>query len=253
MTDDRTPPGQPLYRQIADHYAAAIESGDLRPGDPIPTVRAMAESWGVSSTTIKRTLLVLQASGLVRSTRGSGTIVARSSPAASGHIASFAAVARQDGTQMETVNTFVFANFVTAPPYVADALGLDPGHEVIKRVRERRTPGGEPVLMAESWCDGACGHAVPRLLVLEDVPGGLATIEAGTGMTMVSLVERVSAALATPEQADFYGLVRPAAVIIKDHTWYAVPDGEPDAEPTPFYFGRGWHRGDEWSTYSVPL
>jgi DNA-binding GntR family transcriptional regulator len=243
------PAGDPpphIYEQIAGHYRDQIEDGALAPGDRLPSNRELAEQWGVSTATVTRAMQALQTLGLVRSSQGGGTFVARSSPAGSGSIANFArAVARQDGTQMDTVSTFTFANFVPAEPHVADALGVEVGDEVIKRFRLRRTPAGEPVLMAASWCPGSFGNACPRLLVLEELPGGLATVEASIGRTITSLVERVSAALATEEQAGFYGLRRPAPVIVKDHIWYANDD--------PIYYGRGWHRPDEWSTYSVPL
>lgn len=243
------PAGDPplhVFEQIAGHYRDQIEDGSLVPGDRLPSNRKLAEQWGVSTATVTRAMHELQASGLVSSTRGGGTFVARSGPAGSGSIANFAGVvARQDGTQMDTVSTFTFANFVPAEAHVADALGLEVGDEVIKRFRLRRSPAGEPVVMAASWCPGSFGNACPRLLVLEEVPGGLATVEASTGRKITSLVERVSAALATSEQAEFYGLVRPAPIIIKDHIWYAA-DG-------PIYYGRGWHRPDEWSTYRVPL
>jgi GntR family transcriptional regulator len=245
MSDSDSP--QPIYEQIAGHYGHQIETGALGPGERLPSNREMAEEWGVSTATVTRAMQALQAVGRVRSTRGGGTFVARSGPASSGSIASFAGVvARQDGTKMDTVNTFTFANFVPAEPHVADALEVEPGAEVIKRFRYRRTTAGDPVLMSESWCPSSFGNACPRLLVLEEVPGGLAAVEAATGRTITSLVERVSAALATEEQAEFYGLERPSAVIVKDHIWYA--DNE-----RPFFYGRGWHRPDEWSTYLVPL
>jgi GntR family transcriptional regulator len=238
---------QPLYERIAARYRDQITAGDLAPGTRLPSNRELADTWEVTTATITKAMALLQAEGLVRTTRGSGTFVARSSPAASGSIAAFAGVvARQDGTQMETVNEFTFANFVSAEPHVAEALDVDVGTEVIKRFRYRRTVDGEPVLMAASWCPSTHGNACPRLLVLEEVPGGLGAVEAATGRTITSLIERVSAALATEEQADFYGLTRPAPVIVKDHIWYADDN-------SPFYYGRGWHRPDEWSTYVVPL
>jgi GntR family transcriptional regulator len=241
--DDST---QPVYEQIAAHFRDEIEGGGLPPGERLPSNRGIAATWDVSTATVTKAMRLLQTQGFIRTTRGGGTVVARSSPGASGSIASFAGiVARQDGTQMETVNTFTFANFVPAEPHAAEALQLDVGDEVIKRFRYRRTTAGGPVLMAESWCPGSFGNACPRLLVLEDVAGGLSAVEAATGHEITSLVERVSAALASDDQAEFYDLARPSPVIVKDHIWYA--------EDTPIFYGRGWHRPDEWSTYLVPL
>ena len=236
----------PRHEAITQHYRDQIKSGELKPGEKLPTHRELATLWNVAGGTIARAMTTLREEGWISTNRAAGTTVARTRPAAAGNIASFATVvARQDGTEMDTVNTFTFANFVPAPDYVADALDLEPGEEAIKRVRTRHTVDGDPVLIAESWCPASYGHAVPRLLVLEDLPGGIGTIEEAVGNTVTHLVERVCAAMATTEQADFYGLKIPAPVIVKDHIWYADSD--------PFYYGRGWHRPDDWSVYRVEL
>ncbi|MFE0270506.1 GntR family transcriptional regulator [Nocardiopsis alba] len=66
---------QPPYRQIADHYRRLIEQGDLRPGDRIPSVLAMAAVMGVSPGTAHKAARALQADGLVETTRR-GSVVA---------------------------------------------------------------------------------------------------------------------------------------------------------------------------------
>src|SRR5262245_59964154 len=107
------PAGDPsphIYEQIAGHYRDQIQHGTLSPGDRLPSNREVAEQWRVSTATVTRAMQALQTLGLVRSTQGGGTFVARSSPGGSGSIANFAGVVvRQDGTQMDTVSTFTFA------------------------------------------------------------------------------------------------------------------------------------------------
>ena len=72
--------GESFYLQIARHYREKIERGELQPGQLLPSVRAMANRWKVAHTTANRALRTLQADGLVQSTSGLGTVVARSVP-----------------------------------------------------------------------------------------------------------------------------------------------------------------------------
>ena len=55
----------PAYRQVADRIAEAILAGELPAGEPLPNERDLSRQFGVSRTTIREALRVLQARGLV--------------------------------------------------------------------------------------------------------------------------------------------------------------------------------------------
>lgn len=65
----------PLTEQIALGLRTAIASGELRLGDPLPTVRQLAGDLGVNLNTVARAYRDLEKSGLLTSTRGRGTQV----------------------------------------------------------------------------------------------------------------------------------------------------------------------------------
>jgi GntR family transcriptional repressor for pyruvate dehydrogenase complex len=72
--------GQPAARQrIADHVfeslAKAILSGDLKPGEPVPTQRELAQQLNVSALVVRQAIHRLEDLGLVRVRQGSSTIV----------------------------------------------------------------------------------------------------------------------------------------------------------------------------------
>lgn len=66
------------YRQIADDLRSRIERGEEghRPGDKLPTYRALAEMYSVSVATAERTYAVLSTLGLVYGESGRGVYVA---------------------------------------------------------------------------------------------------------------------------------------------------------------------------------
>ncbi|GAA5054118.1 DNA-binding GntR family transcriptional regulator [Thermocatellispora tengchongensis] len=65
----------PLYRQIADVVCARIKSGELRPGDPIPSEVELSAEFGVARTTARRVARDLRDQGLVFTVQGEGTFV----------------------------------------------------------------------------------------------------------------------------------------------------------------------------------
>ena len=67
----------PTYRAIADALAEDIETGDLRPGDRLPTHRDLAARVGVTLTTVTRAYAEAERRGLTEGTvGGSGFIEA---------------------------------------------------------------------------------------------------------------------------------------------------------------------------------
>lgn len=67
----------PLYRQLADVLARRIGSGELAPGDRLPTHRALADTVGVTIGTVTRAYAEAERRGLVEARVGAGTFVRR--------------------------------------------------------------------------------------------------------------------------------------------------------------------------------
>lgn len=71
--DPRSP--TPLYEQIAARVRLAVASGDLAPGDSLPSVRALARDLRVNPATIVQAYRDLAADGFVEMRHGQGTFV----------------------------------------------------------------------------------------------------------------------------------------------------------------------------------
>lgn len=67
---------EPRYHQIAATLRARIVAGDLRPGERLPAVRALAAELGVGRHTVEAAYAELIADGLLASRVGQGTFVA---------------------------------------------------------------------------------------------------------------------------------------------------------------------------------
>jgi DNA-binding FadR family transcriptional regulator len=64
-----------LRSGLADSLIAQIESGDLKPGQRLPTEQAIMEATGVSRTIVREALATLRAKGLIITRQGLGAFV----------------------------------------------------------------------------------------------------------------------------------------------------------------------------------
>jgi GntR family transcriptional regulator len=70
--------GTPLYIQLVDHLKHAIESGVIRGGEQLPSVRKMAEDLLINPNTVVRAYHDLETDGIVELRHGSGVFVRES-------------------------------------------------------------------------------------------------------------------------------------------------------------------------------
>lgn len=68
---------QPMYQQIADDLRTQIESGELAPGDQLPTEMELRDRYSSSRNTIRDAIKRLTSQGLVETRPGQGTFVTR--------------------------------------------------------------------------------------------------------------------------------------------------------------------------------
>jgi GntR family transcriptional regulator len=75
--------GRPLHDQVVFAVTKAIVTGQLRPGDPFPSVRTLSQELRVNPNTAQKIVATLVDRGLLESRPGVGTAVAAWRPASS--------------------------------------------------------------------------------------------------------------------------------------------------------------------------
>jgi GntR family transcriptional regulator len=65
----------PIYKQITDQVRLAVAAGRLAAGDPLPSVRALAEDLVVNPNTVARAYGDLMREGLLESRAGRGVFI----------------------------------------------------------------------------------------------------------------------------------------------------------------------------------
>ncbi len=77
----------PVPQSVARKIQGMILSGELKPGQKMPSQRLFSETLKVSRASLREALLTLEAIGLLRTEPGRGTFVSPDRPAASRHMA----------------------------------------------------------------------------------------------------------------------------------------------------------------------
>lgn len=65
----------PIYQQIRNQIVLGIAEGRLKPGQRLPSTRALAEECGVNTMTVGKAYQLLKSEGYVTADRRGGTLV----------------------------------------------------------------------------------------------------------------------------------------------------------------------------------
>ncbi|MFF9474086.1 TetR/AcrR family transcriptional regulator C-terminal domain-containing protein [Streptomyces roseolus] len=124
---------EPRYSRIVGELRRRIETGELAPGERVPSTREITRQWGVAMATATKVLTELRHEGLVRAVPGVGTVVSAqepvAGPAAARVPAPAAAAPARRGARPASAGPvghtgLTLARIVTAAVAVADAEGL---------------------------------------------------------------------------------------------------------------------------------
>src|SRR5260370_2087819 len=64
--------GKPVYLQVGDQIKAAAASGTLRTGEPLPSIRPLAEELRLNRNTIAKAYTELESQGVIETIPGKG-------------------------------------------------------------------------------------------------------------------------------------------------------------------------------------
>lgn len=192
-----TPKSQ--YAQIAELLRQRIEDGTYPPGSALPSEDRLSDELGLSRVTINRAVGLLRNSGHVKVRRGTGTVV-RSLPIIL-RDAQARYAARDEGTgagevevrslKLNSQTKYLEIGKVSAPPAVAEVLGLAKGGEALLRAR-LLFANDEPTQIANSYLPWTVAEESPALLQENAGRGGSYGTLAELGKGPVRFSEDVS-------------------------------------------------------------
>ena len=70
--------GKPVYLQIVDQVRAAAAAGAIRSGEPLPSIRPLAEDLRVNRNTVAKAYAELESQGVIETIAGKGCFIRES-------------------------------------------------------------------------------------------------------------------------------------------------------------------------------
>lgn len=187
------------YAEIATHFRRQIETGALKPGDRLPTLREVMQQFEVAQQTASRAYKVLKENGLTRATTGGGTAVAEAeSSNTSSRVRSWAATGRaltaSETSQILEVGT------VGADEAIASRLEIEPGSPVYVR-RRLVNRDGAPTHLSSSYYPAYVIAVTPELSQPVSTGGSRELAAERLDVAQDRVLEEVTSRLATePEK-----------------------------------------------------
>jgi GntR family transcriptional regulator len=207
---------EPAYAQIADHYRNAILTGELSPGDRLPSITDIAEQWHVARATAANAISRLQVEKAVYTTP-QGTFVSSDDHITRTPGDRIRTRIRARTVPGETVRLNE-ASIVLAPNYVAELLGIAPGSMVVRR-EEITTLRGRPRMLSVDWI--ATTHVMAEAELLGPIgPEGPAHIIATvTGRRVTHAQDHLEGREADTREAEALKLHAGTPILAGTHVW----------------------------------
>jgi GntR family transcriptional regulator len=194
-----SPTFSPLYRQIKSLMLHALESGEWRPGQAIPSEQELAVRFGVSQGTVRKAIDEMAAENLLVRKQGKGTFVAsHCDPRA---MFRFLRLVPEDGDLSHPQSVPLECWRAKAGQEASRVLQIEPGEPIIivRRLLKFRS---KPVVVDEIYLPGEIFQGL-SLEVLQGWSGSLYSLfESRFGLRMIRAEERIRAVAADRPTAD---------------------------------------------------
>jgi GntR family transcriptional regulator len=140
-----------LRHRIAERLRERLLRGELEPGAQLPSEPELARELGVSRSSLRAAIALLEADGLLRRMHGSGTYVTDQPLLRNDLSRNFGVSEMIAAAGLEPGTAEARAGLEPAPAEVAAAFGIAAGTplSVLRRVR---TADGRPVVESTDWC-----------------------------------------------------------------------------------------------------
>ena len=198
----RGPAFAPLYLQIKSLILNAFQSGEWKPGEPIPSEMELANRYRVSQGTVRKAIDELAAENLVIRRQGKGTFVATHS---AHHVRfRFLRLApdtpAEDGSMGAASRTIIEFKRSRTSAELARQLHLRSTDSVF-HVRRVLGFAGKPTILEDLWLPANAFKGLSAEQLNADKGPMYALFETKFGVRMVRAEERLRAVLPTQEQA----------------------------------------------------
>lgn len=235
----------PLTSQARRAIEEMIESGTFKVGDRLPTEQELAETTGISRTTVREAYKLLEQAGLVTVVHGRGRFLTEIASLVHGRpVTVFESVTEMMGRLgYEVRNTVVSVQLRASSTDERRSLRIDESTQVVDISRLRWHDDELFIFSHNVIRADALGDRDPNEI---DWRGSLVAFMAETGQEPVASL------------ASLHGALIPFGIPGVDQRWSTLPwllvvETAVDAEGVPVLYAQDYHRGDVFSFHALRM
>ncbi|WP_418827923.1 GntR family transcriptional regulator [Paratractidigestivibacter sp.] len=207
---------QPLYDQLVDLLSDKIQN-EMHPGDALPSERDLAETYGLSRTTVRLAMSELEELGLVTRKHGKGTFVSSVSRDTTDLMGTYSFTDQMRSLGRVPHTEVLDFEVREASKFVAQNMDLRLG-EAVFRMRRLRSADGVPMMLERTYMpvkvfDGLTQHMVESKSLYE-------IVEQDFRMKIKTAEEAFGARAARPDEARLLKIDEDAPVLHLVRTTY---------------------------------
>jgi GntR family transcriptional regulator len=221
----------PLYYQLERALRKRIQAREVDGGTPFPTERDLCDEYGVSRTTVRQALMILEREGLLKREQGRGTFVTnrqlRDIPfRLYGYMDDLFLIGSK--TRLELTRR----ELITLNAFAARDMELDEGDEAYFFEGIRHFNGGDRNALFHAWVPRSIGEKIS----LDDLPSPflIAMVEQISLERVRRAHQRISAAVATAEHESTIDVTIGDPILIVKHIYYSAGDTVLEVAETHF-------------------
>jgi GntR family transcriptional regulator len=224
----------PLYARLKERIIQDVESGQVKPGDRLPSQRELCQQFQMSHMTVRRAIAELITEGLIHAIPGKGLYVTEPKHPAETTMIGFTGEMSARGYKV--TSRILEKGLLPASTVIARSLEVPVGSE-LAYLHRLRLVNDEPISLQYSYlvhtlCPGILAH-------IQENTSLYAVIKQIYKIELVNSITTVEATLANKTQADQLGLSIPAALLVVEQI--NNKDGK-----YPLEYSRLAYRGDKY-------
>ncbi|MBB4301097.1 GntR family transcriptional regulator [Rhodobium orientis] len=225
----------PLYQQIRNHLLELMESGELQPGDKLPSENTLAKQFKTTRATVVSGFQQLVHEGRVVRKAGRGSFVAERMVDAALVSSGVQSIEEQLARQGAVVS-YKFLRFDLTRPNekVRTALALDDDEDVY-RLERVRLSDGRPISLEIRHIRRDLGRGI-TVRALEET-AFIDILRRELGLKPDKIVGTLTATAASEKQASLLAIRPGTPLVLREYTFY-------DGDGQPLTHGESCYRND---------
>ena len=233
----------PLYQQIKSLILEALEAGQWKPGEVIPSEVELASKYQVSQGTVRKAIDELSMENFLVRRQGKGTFVTTHQEDQVQY--RFLRLAADDGRNVQTVSRTISCENQPAPQSISNSLNLT-ADAVVIHIRRLLLEDAKPIVFEDIWLPGDVFSGLTTDVLVSWKGPMYALFESKFGVHMVRATEKLKAVKANSICRELLNLDSDSPLLSVERVSFTYAD-KPVEVRQGFYLTENHHYLNEMS------